>query len=359
MSSELVIGVRWEEDFFESIAALNELHGPKTGIFIREIYGSLTNDPIGTAREWERLSSLWSYGVLEDWAKLARGKGITIAYTNNPACLGSSHERQERMRLFDAHLYILGEIGIRRMILSDPALIEFTKKERPEMKISVSSVSGVDSLEMAEAYATMGADTLIVPRHVNRDFGLLEQLCQVADIELIVNAGCLLFCPFERSHNSIQAHDSLEGSDRDQHYPYDRCWPKMAENWPANFLKAGWVRPEDLHVYEGIGIHKFKISGRTMPKAWILASAEHYMKREFDGNLLELVPVVAGKVEAEGTHPPLSVPNKQLGDFLDYFLQEHPDCRRDCGITCTYCETYAQGLRGHDANISGLPSSRK
>ena len=50
-----------------------------------------------------------------------------------------------------------------------------------------------------------------------------------------------------------------------------------------------WIRPEDLHVYESLGIEEFKIIDRSRSTAWLLRATKAYASRSYDGNLLDIV----------------------------------------------------------------------
>jgi len=67
---------------------------------------------------------------------------------------------------------------------------------------------------------------------------------------------------------------------------------------PSQLIRSAWIRPEDLRHYEEIGIHDFKLSGRTKTVAWILKCMRAYAKRSFKSNTdiagLIFVPAVLG-----------------------------------------------------------------
>jgi len=67
---------------------------------------------------------------------------------------------------------------------------------------------------------------------------------------------------------------------------------------PSQLIRSAWIRPEDIRHYEEIGIHEFKLSGRTKTVAWILKCMRAYAKRSFKSNTdiagLIFVPAVLG-----------------------------------------------------------------
>lgn len=65
-----------------------------------------------------------------------------------------------------------------------------------------------------------------------------------------------------------------------------RCIQSRAR--AADWLKMNFIRPEDLKLYNTIGINHFKITGRTGSTNYILKVAEAYADGYFNGNILEL-----------------------------------------------------------------------
>lgn len=53
-------------------------------------------------------------------------------------------------------------------------------------------------------------------------------------------------------------------------------------------IKMNFIRPEDLKLYNTIGINHFKITGRTGSTDYILKVARAYADGYLDGNVLEL-----------------------------------------------------------------------
>jgi len=69
-------------------------------------------------------------------------------------------------------------------------------------------------------------------------------------------------------------------------------------------IKGRWIRPEDLYLYEEIGIEMFKISGRAMPTERILMAATAYSSRHYDGKLHDILNVLTPKIGFISAGPP-------------------------------------------------------
>ena len=75
-------------------------------------------------------------------------------------------------------------------------------------------------------------------------------------------------------------------------FPLDYCslvCNELRLREPVNYLRANWIRPEDLHLYEAMGYHNFKIVERNTPTQILLDRVKAYSERRYDGNLLDLV----------------------------------------------------------------------
>jgi collagenase-like PrtC family protease len=115
-------------------------------------------------------------------------------------------------------------------------------------------------------------------------------------------------------------------------------------------IKCRWVRPEDIHVYEEIGIDMFKTSGRSMPTERILNAATAYSSRRYQGNLYDILNVITPKVgfgnsdlpgvqnNVIGSLPRLYIDNQALEGFIDFFKKQ--DCLSGCSH-CDYCQRIA------------------
>jgi collagenase-like PrtC family protease len=232
----------------------------------------------------------------------------------------------------------------------------------------------VHSIRGALFFENRGADEITLSSSLNRNFHLLEELKTSVrtPLKLIVNNNCLLDCPLHIYHSNITAHASRL-DERTRGFFIDYCrlscrYLRLAD--PSNFLKADWIRPEDLQLYESMGIDRFKITDRALSTDAIIRISASYCARRHEGNLVDLFPQNKDFVVFRRRNPlrlfkyffrPLRANPFKLYELtrlmkdaevvidnraLDGFLEDvrHKDCfSRSCGA-CGYCDKLAHSL---------------
>jgi putative protease len=350
--SEIIIGTNWQRSLIDRISVLNRQIGEQNHLKVAEVFGSIPFDAFGSAREASRLPAC-DYDSVSEHVKVCHDAGIRVTYANNSLCIGSINNIDQKLDQFGEHISRLRRLGVDAIIFANPLYIEYCKTHFQDMPIIVSSIAGVDSVSRLHHYKQQGVDRVIVAKSANRNFQLLYFMKKVfGELELIMTDGCLKECPYQQSHLAMQAHESVDPREdcehyELQHYPYHKCWSLLTENWPAEFLKVGWIRPEDIEQYEKIGYDKFKISGRTMPEEWIVNTAKAYISREYHGDLLDLIPVTPRGFRSDACRGQLtfSLPNDKLNGFIKHFVDSINLCDESCRIRCGYCDDYAKKLK--------------
>ncbi len=109
-----------------------------------------------------------------------------------------------------------------------------------------------------------------------------------------VNSGCLRECPFQTFHDNLHGHgDGRRPSDaaaaREYDFSFFRCKTHFAAGGAAleDFLRATWIRPEDVPLWEDAGVSLFKVAIRRHPAP--AATLRAYAAYSFDGNLVSLM----------------------------------------------------------------------
>lgn len=328
-TSKLVVPAIFQKDFLDAVTPLP----------IDHLYGAMGGDVGLRAQQWLPQPKA---DQLAEYVESAHKKSLAFFYCLNVACLGNREFTAEGQRWLVERLGWLDDIGVDGVVLSNPYLIAFAHRRFPCLRIAVSTAAAIDSVDKAQFFESQGASVLYLPEYINRDFPLLAQIRKRtrAEIVLLANVGCLLHCPIRNYHINLVSHsgESLElGTYVD--YPLMWCSREKARE-PGQMLKAPWIRPEDLGMYEEIGLAQFKLAGREMDRPWVERVTSAYAARRYDGDLNDII-LGFDHLEPYGKLP-VRIPNRALDGFLDFFQKKH-DCRMGCR-DCRYCDEFAASV---------------
>lgn len=320
----LIVPTTFEKDFLDTFSDRT----------VGWVYGSLPDEPGARAKRW--LPAV-EETELEDHIAQCRTKGIGFLYVMNGSCGGNREFTAQGQRWLAERLGWLADVGAEGVVVTNPYVIEMVKRRYPELRVSLSSIVNLDSLDRALFYERLGVDTIYLPEYLNRNFSLLRAFRKKlrCDLVPIVNLGCLVHCPLRDYHANFISHSS-ESLDRGCYLDYSlaKC-TQIKSASPVELIKAPWIRPEDLARYEEMGFAHFKLAGREKGREWVLRAAAAYAARKYDGKLNDLVIGFDG-IEPFGEFP-IYLDNLRLDGFIDSFPKR--DCRLGCD-GCSYCEDW-------------------
>lgn len=257
---------------------------------VDEVYGKFPADGVSGGRP-RYLATPLSKADLGRYIRLLDDHGIAFNYLLNGSCFGNHEWTRAWQKRVTALLARLGELGVRRVTVSTPFLLELVKRRFPGLKVRVGIYAQVDTPRRARFWEDLGADTITLESFsINRDFRRLAAIRQEVNcgLQLIANHVCLLNCPLQTYHQSGFAHASEDSGTLFIDYCFLRC-SRVRLMDPSQFIKAAWIRPEDLAVYEAMGYTTFKLLERGIPSAELLRRVKAYSERRFTGNLAELL----------------------------------------------------------------------
>jgi collagenase-like PrtC family protease len=322
-----------------------------------DLYGTAPKSIVGGGRPFFLLKDANEEEIAE-YINKAHKKKMTFSYALNAPCMNNMeydpHYHKELLKL----LQWISDIGADSVIVSIPFLIQLIKEQFPKLKVRVSTVSHVNSVNRAKFYESLGADEITTDVMINRDFKTLEKMRKAVKckIVLLCTDGCLYQCPFRLYHYNILGHASQAYQQFECHY-IDTCilnCSSIKYSNPTEVIKCRWIRPEDLSHYEAIGINSFKIAGRAMPTSWIVRSVKAFSSRKYEGNLSDILEgfqisfgdiqendPVAGFRQTIGkeSKSKLFIDNTKLDGFIDFFKEQN--CVAMCG-DCNYCTEWAK-----------------
>lgn len=357
------------------------------GYPVYEVYGKLTSDYFGGGRPSFYLPEVNRAG-LADYVKKVHAAGIEFNYLLNASAMGNKEFTREGQRNMEELLDWVDAIGVDSVTVANVFFLRLVKARHPRLKVRVSSHRYTDNARKVRFWVENGADYIVVSEvNIHREFKVLEAMKKAAgdvELQLIVNNWCRQDCAIAGNHAVNLSNASQKGA---QGFPLDYSsiiCNNIRLNEPVNYLRANWIRPEDLAVYESMGYHNFKIVERNTPTQILLERVHAYANRRYDGNLLDLVQNYAYPIEKMGEkgkdayskrrmfkyfvkpqavnlfkfkkiiefgktasvlYPrigvnPVQIDNRKLDGFLDHF--KNFSCQdKDCE-ECRYCHRWAE-----------------
>jgi len=370
---QLLVPTNWDPDL---ILPLSKLEADV------QLYGVLPTSMIGSGGSGPDNVSMVE-NQAEDYIEQAHSAGLKFDYLLNAPSMNNMEWDENTHQKLLMHLNWISSIGADSVTVTIPYLIELIKRQFPQLKIRVSTIAHVNSVARAKLVESLGADSITLDINTNRDFTLLKAIRNAVSCELTVlmNNLCLYQCPYEYYHHDGLGHASQSYNQLSGYY-VDYCVIRCTLDRLCDIsqiIKCRWVRPEDIHVYEEIGIDVFKISGRSMPSERILQAAKAYSSRHYQGNLYDIMNVITPKIgfinsdlpgvqnNVIGSLPKFYIDNQALEGFMDFFRKQ--DCLSGCSH-CDYCQRIADKVIQFDrdeideyiatlnASLDNLSSSR-
>jgi len=295
---------------------------------------------------------------IQEYIREVHKKKMKFSYLLNAPCMNNMEYDSHYHRVLIDYIQWISDIRADGVIVTIPFLIQLIKEQFPNLKIRVSTIAHVNSVNRAKFYEMLGADEITPDVMINRDFKTLERMQKTVKckIVLLLTDGCLYQCPFRYYHYNILGHASQAHQQFERNY-IDTCILNCSIikfSDPAEVLKARWVRPEDLVHYESIGINDFKIAGRRMSTPWIVRAVKAFSSRKYEGNLIDIIQGFSmshGGLEQKDPNIKISetlgkevkskliIDNTKLDGFIDFFKKQN--CIAMCN-DCNYCNEWAK-----------------
>lgn len=355
------LGFNFDPELIPLIVRLNEEFKGKS--VVDEVYGSIREHAWLAARPDFRLPDV-SLHQLSKVVCECKKNNITFNYTLNTINPGARNEisKTKLQRVLD-HLIVCGII---RVTIANPLLMELVREMTGDhFEIEVSTIAHIDAVTQIQyLHEQYNIKKVCAGIHKNRTFKWLAVAAEYCnangiELELLSNEFCAnggsgnvsgtkaytTHCAYRDSCYQLHATDvTIEDTKMFGGYPMQHCMASRDTD-PANWLRTRFIRPQDLKVYQNIGISKFKISGRTGSTEYLEMVIRAYMSEKFDGNLLALwkplETITNGVNELDHQHGTY-IPCNKLDGFLDHWSKRRTfDCANEvCGTTCVLCEDW-------------------
>ena len=262
------------------------------GYPVYEVYGKVSADQAGGGRPTFYLPKVgWSQ--LEATVERVHAGGMEFNYLLNSMCMGNREYTKEGQRGIREILDKVSEIGVDSVTVGQVFMLQLIKRCYPQLKVRISAHRFTDSPRKARFWEDHGADCIVLNETAfHRELEILRTIRESVscDLSLIVNNSCRIDCAIAGTHACSLNHGSST-ADRgkvplDYHMLF--CLDYRLRE-PVNYIRANWIRPEDLHIYESMGYDNFKIVERNTPTPALLRRVKAYSERRYDGNLFDLV----------------------------------------------------------------------
>jgi collagenase-like PrtC family protease len=355
----LTVGNTWDYSLLRLISSLN-MEYTETKVITDTLFGNTTINPIGNARTTNRLQDL-SMEQTQEFIEEAHKLGIRVAWTINVSCVGNTAEfvnwimsNKKWLRNF------FSELNPDILIIANPLVMLTLTEIGIDIPIEISTIANISEPNQIAYLISLGCNItrVCLPVHQNRNIEFLSSMGRFGkthgiEMEVIANEFCFLDkcnCEgvFRRSCYDMNAHATEKGEvDNVFSFPRKLCTEARLRD-PVNWLRAKWILPQMMPQYEDLGIHHFKITGRTHPTAFLANILPHYYSRLFHGNLLELWPHIQtiGKKNFQETQKETIsnapfINTKGLDWFTQHILSK---CKNDCS-SCSFCQIAYAKLR--------------
>lgn len=354
------VGTNFDFALIDKVEQMNKEFEGKSKV--TEMYGSIREHADLAARPDFRLPDI-SENQLKEYVEKLSSIGVDFNYTLNSFFPYGSKEGFVYYKSFTKHIIeFLESIGVKRITVANPIMLEFVRNVlHSDIAIEVSTCMHIDTVTQIKYLKDKyNIDKVCGNVLKNRDFDFLSMAAGYCNdngimYELMVNEFCgvggegyATHCIYRDSCYMCHATGkTVKDADAFDEYPMKLCTGSRNED-QANWLKMRFIRPEDLVHYRGIGIHNFKITGRTASTDYITRVLRSYMAEDFDGGLLNLwKPLESINMSKSETFTPYEIPNKKLDGFINMWSSGRKKCDYEvCGETCTYCDDFLKKVKG-------------
>ena len=252
--------------------------------------------------------------VLEAELQTLHRMGVKLDLLFNASCYGERAVSRSLAEEVTGVIEHLGNLGCAPEIITTTSLMiaRTIKRHFPAIEVRASVNMRIGTIQ-AMAYIQDLFDSFYLQRDLQRNIAYVKKVRDWCDSHgkklcLLANSGCLRFCPGQTFHDNLIAHSA--GSEKLANLPGWNphvCWNLyQAPEHFVEILRSTWIRPEEIHLYEGI-VDTIKLATRQHSHPRMVLGA--YAAGGFRGNLLDLLepgfaPVFAPYVIDNAAFPP-------------------------------------------------------
>lgn len=353
----------------------------KYGNYIESYFGNLGIDDFGGGRA-QTQNIVKQENELKAILDKLNAAGIEFNYVINNNGLMNEEFTEKYHERYLKFINKLVDLGIRKVTLSNPYLIKYTKQELPALKISASVNLKTRSWEELEYLIQLGIDEATLHYDLIKNFAELIRIRSKTDIllKLIPNDLYISNCPWQKGHTRMQGSHSKHKETKTPYFSYYRNKCVNIRNIkPEEIYSGKWIAPVDIPKYMEIGYKNFKLLDRLATTEWIMKSIEIYLEQSRTFHLEEILGTYGSKsnIHAAVSDGPLEqalYPRDQLElipeishvDNKIWYSADHTDNCMHCAL-CRHAadkgliypedkrEQYIENNRRWQSRITKLP----
>ncbi|MBQ8509841.1 MAG: hypothetical protein IJ493_08045 [Clostridia bacterium] len=268
---------------------------------------------------------------LDDLRRLCDA-GLPLNLLLNGNCYGENAlSRAFFLNLGDTIDWLCARFRVTSVTTTSPVIGKFIHQNFDALDVRASVNMGIGS-PAAMDYVAEFFDSFYLKRELNRDFAAIRRAKAWCDangkgLYMLANSGCLNDCSVHTFHDNLVAHEAAIAK-MDNAYAFTGICRDYLKN-PAKRVSlirdSNYVRPEDMHLYDGL-FAAAKLATRVNPNPERLLAA--YLAGRYVGAVTDLLEPDNGSALLPGI-----VDNSR---FPADFGERVASCGKRCG-ECGYC----------------------
>jgi collagenase-like PrtC family protease len=280
----------------------------------------------------------------------AKRVGLGTTLLLNPLCSGNLEFTTEGAQAILQICNWINEYEVDWITVANPWFVAVFKEFCPSVKVRISSHYNCDNLGKFHLFLEdLGVDQVIVSQFANKDFNLLREVTKRwggERLEIMCTVACITGCAYRNWHNPATGHTA-------QHdLPYECNHPCHTDiSLDANVaVSSFFVRPQDLHFYQEIGINSFKI-GERFAAPELNVDCIRYFRGNGPKSALSQLLWPKGTV--------VDVDPDELDGFYEIFASGQCDGKKVACHDCGHCGHYAEKAVKFDKSRAHLVELEK
>lgn len=308
------LATNWDNELIDCYSALNKKHKNK----IVQIFGSAHRSIFGSANAG--VPNI-TFKQIENRIKYAKASGLEFNYLVNSS-ISPRLISSEDIRVAKEYFAWIEKQNVDSLTIANENTLDFVSKNFPKININISIVMAIKTIERVNQlrreypnikkiilHQTLNRDRAGLIAHIKNAHNKNSKLAPVK-IELLANEICLYNCPRMKVH--YDALSLIAQGKNNINFNWALCG-KIREKNSLEFLNSCWIRPEDVRLYEELGVDSLKISGRKESTTNLKARVKAFIEEKYDGNVMDLF---LSEFWPNNRSP--FVDNRSLDGFIEY-----------------------------------------